>query len=46
MRTLRSRFLNSSAAFATAAILAFWFTVGGPQVVRADDAATASSPGQ
>jgi hypothetical protein len=46
MKTMRSRFLNSSAAVATAAILAFWFTVGGPQVVRADDPEAASFPGQ
>jgi hypothetical protein len=36
----------SSAAVATAAMLAFWFTFGGPQVVRADEPETASSPGQ
>ena len=36
MKTMRSRFLSSSAAIATAAILAFWFTFGS-QVVRADD---------
>jgi hypothetical protein len=46
MRTLRSRFLKSSAAVATAATLAFWFTFGGPQVVRADDPASASTHGQ
>jgi hypothetical protein len=46
MKTMRSRFLNSSAAVATAAILAFWFTVSGPQVVRADDPETASFPRQ
>ena len=43
MKTMRSRFLSSSAAFATAAILAFWFTFGS-QVVRADD--PTSPPGQ
>ena len=36
MKIIRSRFLSSSAAIATAAILAFWFTFGS-QVVRADD---------
>jgi hypothetical protein len=46
MKTIRSRLLRSSAAVATAAMLAFWFTFGGPQVVRADDPETASSPGQ
>jgi hypothetical protein len=46
MKTMRSRFLNSSAAIAAAAMLAFWFTFGGPQVVRADDPESASFPGQ
>jgi hypothetical protein len=45
MKTMRSRFLSSSAAIATAAILAFWFTFGS-QVVRADDPGTLASPGQ
>jgi hypothetical protein len=45
MKTMKSRFLSSSAAFATAAILAFWITFGS-QVVRADDPETASTPGQ
>jgi hypothetical protein len=45
MKTIRSRFLGSSAAIATAAILAFWFTLGS-QVVRADDPETLSPPGQ
>jgi hypothetical protein len=43
---IRSRLLRTSAAVATAAMLAFWFTFGGAQVVRADDPDTASSPGQ
>jgi hypothetical protein len=46
MKTMRSRFLSSSAAVATAAVLAFWFTFGGPQLVRADDREIVSSPGQ
>jgi hypothetical protein len=46
MKTIRSRLLRSSAAVATAAMLAFWFTFGGPQVVRADDPGIASSPVQ
>ena len=46
MKTIRSRLLRSSAAVATAAVLALWFTFGGSQVVRADDPETASSPGQ
>jgi hypothetical protein len=46
MKTISSRFLRSSAAVATAAVLAFLFTIGGPQVGRADDPETASSPGQ
>ena len=46
MKTIRSRLLRSSAAVATAAMLAFWFTFGGPQAVRADDPETASFPGQ
>ena len=45
MKTMRSRFLSSSAAIATAAILAFWFTFGS-QVVRADDPGALASPGQ
>jgi hypothetical protein len=44
MKIIRSRFLSSSAAIATAAILAFWFTFGS-QVVRADDPG-ALAPGQ
>jgi hypothetical protein len=43
MKTMRSRFLRSSAAIATAAILAFFFTFGS-QVVRADE--TIAPPGQ
>jgi hypothetical protein len=43
---MRSRLLNSCAAVATAAMLAFWLTLGGPQVVRADDPETAPPPGQ
>ena len=46
MKTIRSRLLRSSAAVATAAMLAFWFTFGGPQAVRADGPETASFPGQ
>jgi hypothetical protein len=46
MKTIRSRLLHSSAAVATAAMLAFWFTLGGPQVVRADNPETIASPGQ
>ena len=46
MNTMRPRFLNFSAAIAAAAILAFWFTFGGPQVVRAADTETNSPPGQ
>jgi hypothetical protein len=46
MKTIRSRLLRTSAAVATAATLAFWFTFGGSQVVRADDPDAASSPGQ
>jgi hypothetical protein len=45
MKMMRSRFLSSSAAIATAAILAFWFTFGS-QVVRADDPGALASPGQ
>jgi hypothetical protein len=45
MKTIRSRFRSSSAAIATAAILAFWFTFGS-QVVRADDPEAASPHGQ
>jgi hypothetical protein len=45
MKIMRSRFLSSSAAIATAAILAFWFTFGS-QVVRADDPGALASPGQ
>jgi hypothetical protein len=45
MKTMRSRFLSSSAAIATAAILAFWFTFGS-QVVRADDPGALAPPGQ
>jgi hypothetical protein len=45
MKTMRSRFLRSSAAIATVAILAFWFTFGS-QVVRADDPETIAHPGQ
>jgi hypothetical protein len=45
MKTTRSRFLRSSAAIATAAILAFCFTFGS-QVVRADDPETIAPPGQ
>jgi hypothetical protein len=45
MKTMRSRFLSSSAAIATAAILAFWFTFGS-QVVWADDPGALASPGQ
>ena len=45
MKTMRSRFLSSSAAIATAAILAFSFTFGS-QVVRADDPGALASPGQ
>ena len=44
MKIMRSR-LSSSAAIATAAILAFWFTFGS-QVVRADDPGALASPGQ
>ena len=46
MNIMRPRFLNFSAAIATAAILASWFTFGGPQVVRAADTETTSSLGQ
>ena len=45
MKTMRSRFLSSSAAIATAAILTFWFAFGS-QVVRADDPGALASPGQ
>jgi hypothetical protein len=45
MKTMRSRFLRSSAAIATAAVLAFFFTFGS-QVVRADDPETIAPPGQ
>jgi hypothetical protein len=44
MKTKTSRFLGSSAAVATAAILAFWFTFSS-QAVRADDPG-AYPPGQ
>ena len=46
MKTIRSRLLRSSAAVATAAMLAFWFTFGGSRIVRADDPDTTSSPVQ
>jgi hypothetical protein len=45
MKTMRVRFLSSSAAVATAAIMALWFTFGS-QVAHADDPETASPPGQ
>jgi hypothetical protein len=43
---MKSRLLRSSAAVATAAILAFWFTFGGAQIVRAADPETLAPSGQ
>jgi hypothetical protein len=43
MKTMRSPFLSSPAAAAIAAISAFWFTFGTPQVARAGDAETATA---
>jgi hypothetical protein len=44
--TMKSPLVRPSAAVAVAAVLAFWFTLGGPQVVRAEDPETLSPPGQ
>jgi hypothetical protein len=44
--TMKSVFVRPSAAIAAAAILGIWFTLGGSQVVRAEDAETLSPPGQ
>jgi hypothetical protein len=44
--TMKSPLVRPSAAVAAAAALAFWFTFGGAQVVRADDPETLSPPGQ
>jgi hypothetical protein len=46
MTTLPSRLARPSAAVAAAAVLAFWFTFGGSQLVRAEDPETISPPGQ
>jgi hypothetical protein len=44
--TMKSPLVRPSAAVAAAAALAFWFTFGAAQVVRADDPETLSPPGQ
>jgi hypothetical protein len=44
--SMKSPLVKPSAAVAAAAALAFWFTFGGAQVVRADDPETLSPPGQ
>jgi hypothetical protein len=44
--TLKSAFVRPSAAVVAAAALAFWFTFGGAQVVRAEDPEILSPPGQ
>jgi hypothetical protein len=44
--TMQSRFARPSAAVATAAVLAFWFTFGGSQVVRAEDPEILAPPGR
>jgi hypothetical protein len=44
--SMKSPLVRPSAAVAAAAALAFWFTFGGAQVVRADDPETLSPPGQ
>jgi hypothetical protein len=44
--TMKSPLVRPSAAVAAAAALAFWFTFGGAQVVRAEDPETLSPPGQ
>jgi hypothetical protein len=44
--SMKSPFVRPSAAVATAAALAFWFTFGGAQMVRAEDPETLSPPGQ
>jgi hypothetical protein len=47
MKTTRKSFLaGPSAAAIAAAVLGFWLSVGGAQVVRAEDAETLASPGQ
>ena len=46
MTTLPSGLARPSAAVAAAAALAFWFTFGGSQLVRAEDPETISPPGQ
>jgi hypothetical protein len=44
--TMKSCLVRPSAAVAAAAVLAFWFTFGGAQVVRAEDPETLSPAGQ
>ena len=44
MTTMPSRLARPSAAVAAAAVLAFWFTFGGSQLVRAEDPETISPP--
>lgn len=44
--SMKSPLVRPSAAVAAAAALAFWFTFGGTQVVRAEDPETLSPPGQ
>jgi hypothetical protein len=46
MKTTMKSPLVRSSAVAAAAALAFWFTFGGAQVVRAEDLETLSPPGQ
>jgi hypothetical protein len=44
--TMKSFVVGPSAAIAAAAILGVWFSIGGTQVLRAEDAETLSPPGQ